>query len=59
MTDKLGIKYAAAGLLLILAAGMLTSCNIFGLGGETIILTDEVTETLPAPETEPETVPVT
>ena len=59
MTDKLGIKYAAAGLLLILAAGMLTSCNIFGLGGETKILTDEVTETLPAPETEPETVPVT
>ena len=59
MTDKLGIKYAAAGLLLILAAGMLTSCNIFGLGGETIILTDEVTETLPAPETEIETYPET
>ena len=57
MTDKLGIKYAAAALLLIFAAGMLTSCNIFGLGGETIILTDPESEIIPAPETEPETEP--
>ena len=55
MTNRLGIKYVAAGLILILAVGMLTSCNILGLGGETVILTDEVTDTLPAPETEFET----
>lgn len=59
MTDKLGIKYAAAGLVLILAVGMLTSCNIFGIGGETIILTDEETELLDEPETEIETYPET
>ena len=59
MTDKSGIKYAAAALLLIFAAGMLTSCNIFGLGGETIILTDPESEEIPAPETDPETEPVT
>lgn len=59
MTDKLGIKYAAAALLLIFAAGMLTSCNIFGLGGETIILTDPESEIIHAPETEPETEPST
>ncbi|MBO5700878.1 MAG: M15 family metallopeptidase [Clostridia bacterium] len=57
MTDKSGIKYAAVLLLLIFAAGMLTSCNIFGLGGETIILTDEESEIIPAPETDPETEP--
>ena len=54
MTDKLGIKYAAAVLLLIFAAGMLTSCNIFGSSGETIIMTDPVSEAVPDPETDPE-----
>ncbi len=57
MTDKLGIKYAAAALLILLAATVLTSCNIFGFGGETIILTDPVSEEIPAPETDPETEP--
>lgn len=59
MTDKLGIKYAAALLLLIFAAGMLTSCNIFGSSGETIIMTDPVSEAVPDPETDPETEPST
>lgn len=58
MNKDIGMKTAAATLALILAAGMLTSCMLFGDGDDTIILTDPVTEaTDPAPEitTEEET----
>ena len=58
MTKRLGIRAAAGALLLIMAAGMLTSCMLFGNGDDTIILTDPVTEeTDPIPEvtTEEET----
>ncbi len=40
MNKRFGIKSAALALLAILAAGLLTSCMIFGEGGGTVILTD-------------------
>lgn len=55
MTDKLGIKYAAAALVLIMAASMLTSCGFFDFGGDTIILSDPESEVPSIPETEGET----
>lgn len=58
MSKKIGIRIAASGLALIMAAGMLTSCMLFGDGNDTIILTDPDTDaTAPAPEitTEEET----